>query len=64
MNSSMRRCATLRSVGTDGLDVAALAEHDLGLGQIEVDRAALLAPRAQDLVEREHAAREYVAEVR
>ena len=38
----------------DGLDVAGLVEHDLGLGQIEVDRAALLAARAQDLVQRVH----------
>ena len=45
MNSSIRRCATLRSRDDDVLDEAGVVHHDFGLGEIEVDRAA--APPAQ-----------------
>ena len=38
----------------DGLDLAGLGKDDVGLGQVEVDRAARVAARAQDFVQRVH----------
>ena len=48
MNSSISRCATLRSDGDDRLDQAGLVEHDLRLLEVEIDRSAAPAPRVEN----------------
>ncbi len=43
MNSSISRCASSRSGVDHALDAALGVEHDLALGQVEVERRALIA---------------------